>query len=87
MRSLSFSVSFSFNLCANVQYVWISVRIVLLQKAASEVYNVKINVITSDTENWHLLYTPSVIEDESTCREAFLCYIRPVHYNSVRIVT
>eukprot|EP00729_Bicosta_minor_P002864 gene2864-15984_t len=59
----------------------------LTLRAASEVYNVKINVITSDTENWHLLYIPSVIEDESTCREAFLCYIRPVHYNSVRIVT
>ena len=47
----------------------------LTLRAAADVYNVKINVITSDTENWHLLYAPACVEEGRECRECFLCYV------------
>ena len=50
----------------------------------------------SKAKNWHLLYTPTDADADGAaegnvnsgadCRECFLCYIRPVHYNAIRIV-
>lgn len=57
----------------------------LTLRAAVEYYGCNAHVITSNKENWYLVYKH---EGEPTTKEfegkaIFLCYLSPVHYNSI----
>lgn len=53
----------------------------LTLRAICEAFGICINVITSEHDNWFLRYIP---QHKVVQREAFLCYISPVHYNAVK---
>ena len=53
-------------------------------RACADTFNVGVHVITSDKENWLHEYQPSA--EITVQRRVFLCYIAPVHYNTVRLV-
>lgn len=54
----------------------------LTLRAVADAACVKIHVVTSDTENWYLQYTPA----GTPVRELFLNYISPIHYNTMKPV-
>ena len=53
----------------------------LTLRAALDYFGACIHLITSDSKNWHILYTPTEAKSD---RHLFLSYISPVHYNTVR---
>ena len=63
----------------------------LTLKAAVDRLGVRIHVVTSNADNWHLVYTPETTQVAPLPREMpfeyrrllFLTYISPVHYNSL----
>lgn len=52
----------------------------LTLRAAADIFNCTIHVITSNESNWHLVYVPA---KGKPIRRLFLTYIRPIHYNSI----
>eukprot|EP00656_Telonema_subtile_P001052 TRINITY_DN10501_c0_g2_i1.p1 TRINITY_DN10501_c0_g2~~TRINITY_DN10501_c0_g2_i1.p1 ORF type:complete len:297 (+),score=61.29 TRINITY_DN10501_c0_g2_i1:131-1021(+) len=62
----------------------------LTLKAAVDAYKATVHAVTSNKENWHLVYTsdsegtpkPDPISDEAR-KKLFLAYISPVHYLSL----
>ena len=54
----------------------------LTLRALCEAFSVTVHVITTDKENWHMLYEP---QSGKVVRHVFLSYISPVHYNTVTI--
>mmetsp|Transcript_5468 Transcript_5468/g.15234 ORF Transcript_5468/g.15234 Transcript_5468/m.15234 type:complete len:342 (-) Transcript_5468:191-1216(-) len=52
----------------------------LTLRAAADCLGVTIHVLTSEPENWYMVYEP---EEHHLEKEVFLCYIAPIHYNSV----
>eukprot|EP00656_Telonema_subtile_P050857 TRINITY_DN6699_c0_g1_i5.p2 TRINITY_DN6699_c0_g1~~TRINITY_DN6699_c0_g1_i5.p2 ORF type:complete len:136 (+),score=31.60 TRINITY_DN6699_c0_g1_i5:649-1056(+) len=62
----------------------------LTMKAAVDAYRATVHVISSNEENWHLVYTPEEMGEqqpnhvgERTRTKLFVAYISPVHYNSI----
>lgn len=60
-------------------------------KAAVDAFGVTAHIVTSNDENWHLVYTPEENHSqrkpdpigETARKKLFLAYISPVHYNSI----
>eukprot|EP00656_Telonema_subtile_P045086 TRINITY_DN51355_c0_g1_i1.p1 TRINITY_DN51355_c0_g1~~TRINITY_DN51355_c0_g1_i1.p1 ORF type:complete len:316 (+),score=58.17 TRINITY_DN51355_c0_g1_i1:100-1047(+) len=62
-------------------------------KAAVDALNATVHTVTSNEENWHLVYTPDEIVARNTDpvspssdtrrNKLFISYIAPVHYNSI----
>ena len=55
----------------------------LTLRAAAELLQVRILVITSEEENYLLHYDPTS-GDGSTVRTLFITYVSPIHYNTLR---
>ncbi len=49
--------------------------------AACEAFDVVVNVITSEAENWNLAYRPALADAKTP--EIFLAYSYPLHYDAV----
>jgi len=72
----------------------------LTLRACVEAFGCVAHVVTSDTDNWYLVYTPESPPDELTklCRkhgltpprpkkEIFINYISPIHYNAISLAS
>jgi hypothetical protein len=53
-------------------------------RAMIDCLNIHVHLITSNDENWHILYTPDKPRPKD--RHVFLAYIGQVHYNAVTIL-
>uniref|UniRef100_A0A061RL72 Otu-like cysteine protease domain-containing n=1 Tax=Tetraselmis sp. GSL018 TaxID=582737 RepID=A0A061RL72_9CHLO len=52
----------------------------LTLRAAADCLGITIHVVTSDPENWYIVYEP---KERLLEKEAFLSYIAPIHFNSI----
>ena len=53
----------------------------LTLRAAADAFGCVVHVITSTTENWHLVYQPE--KPREPPKSLFLTYVSPVHYNTI----
>lgn len=54
----------------------------LTLRAAAEVFNIRIHVISSTETNWYIVYEPEKgLQDDA--RNLFITYVSPIHYNTV----
>jgi len=51
-------------------------------RACAEAFGVRVHVVSSTEENWHLVYEPEGGVGPAA-RQLFLTYVSPIHYNSV----
>jgi hypothetical protein len=54
----------------------------LTLKAACDAFGTEVHVVTSTLDNWYLQYAPEM-GDSDIQKKIFVCYISPLHYNSV----
>jgi len=54
----------------------------LTLRAAADAFGVKIHVVTSNNNNWYLVYQADSAAPQPA-REVFLTYIAPIHYNTL----
>ena len=50
----------------------------------SDAFGVVLHVISTEQENWHIVYQPAVAK--APFRHIFLAYISPIHYNTVKLL-
>jgi hypothetical protein len=55
----------------------------LTLRAACDLLNVKVYVITSEADNWLLHYDPDSSHNEPADKSLFITYVSPIHYNTI----
>ena len=55
----------------------------LTLRAAADAFNIKIHIITTESENYLLHYDPESVGTTAVKRHVFLSYVSPIHYNTI----